>query len=119
MDILEHHGVASTLLSGTVIDQAGCSHILTGMPHGLVDRELVFGLPPWASAQQDLSKFRAHTAIKTCQFPAASRWWLEGQPALHEETTMLDHPGVQFSTRRRMATNVSVIESGETSASSR
>ena len=97
MDILEHHGVASTLLSGTVIDQAGCSHILTGMPHGLVDGELVWGLPSQAPAQQDLAEFRANTRIQTSQLPAASWGRLESQPALHEEARRSYHLGVQFS----------------------
>src|SRR5947209_17561260 len=101
--VLERHSAASTVLLRTVIDEARGSHVLAGVPHGLVDGELVFGLPPRAPAQQDLAELRAHTRIKSSQFPAASWWRLEGQPGLHEEAAPLDHPWVQFTAGRVVA----------------
>jgi hypothetical protein len=53
--LLERHGAASAVLLRAVIDQARCSHVFTGVPHCLVDGELVFGLPSQALAQQDLA----------------------------------------------------------------
>ena len=35
--VLELHAAARSLLLGTVIDEAGCSHVLASVPHGLVD----------------------------------------------------------------------------------
>src|SRR5437016_4088562 len=101
--VLERHSAASAVLLRTVIDEARGSHVLAGMPHGLVNGELVFGLPPRAPAQQDLAELRAHTRIETSQFAAASWWGLEGQPGLHEEAAPLDHPGVQFTAGRVVA----------------
>src|SRR5437016_7969789 len=101
--VLEHHSAASAVLLSTVIDEARGSHVLAGVPHGFVNGELVFGLPSWAPAQQDLAELRAHTRIETSKFAAASRWGLEGQPGLHEEAAPLDHPGVQFTTGRVVA----------------
>jgi hypothetical protein len=49
--VLEDHGAASTVLFGTVIDEAGCSEVLAGVPHGFVDGELVCGLPSQTPAQ--------------------------------------------------------------------
>src|SRR6266566_3136173 len=52
---LEHYSAANAVLPSTMKDQARCRHVLTGMPHRLVDGELVFGLPPQAPTQQDLA----------------------------------------------------------------
>src|SRR5437870_745016 len=101
--VLEHHSTASAVLLSTVIDEARGSHVLACVPHGFVNGELVFGLPSRAPAQQDLAELRAHTRIKSSQFPAASRWRLEGQPGLHEEAAPLNHPWVQFAARRVVA----------------
>src|SRR5437660_1599742 len=35
--VLEHYGAANAVLLSTVIDEAGCSHVLAGVPHGFVD----------------------------------------------------------------------------------
>src|SRR3954447_10211733 len=97
--LLEHHGAANALLLGTVIDEAGCSQVLTGVPHGLVDSELLFGLPSPALAQQDLAELCANARIQTSKFPTAQWCGLEGQPGLPEEAALRDHPGIQFSAR--------------------
>ena len=40
---LERYGVAKLFLQGTVIDEAGRSHVFAGVAHGFVDGDLVMG----------------------------------------------------------------------------